>query len=218
MWTKQKFYFLCVLCTLFATTSQSLASPTQGSPIFSYNVIKAQEPSLKKLTDAACEGYGLDAKDTQSWSKKLKASALLPKFYVGFDHQIKNSESVAITDNISTASGVITIGPEDNNIDIDQDTGQVLRLRASWELSDLVFHSNQLALSKHRADLLKLRRALSDEIYDIYEKRYFALKQYLISRKSNANKAEMLYVKFDLLTDRLDELSNGKFHNDFWRK
>ncbi len=205
------------MCILFTATSQSLANPNKGSPVISYNAIKANEPSLKKLTDAAFAGYGLDASATQSWSKKLKTSALLPKFYVGFDHQIKNSESLAITDNISTTSGGITIGPEDNNIDIDQDSGQVLRLRASWELSDLVFHSNQMALSKHRADLLRLRRVLSDEIYDIYEKRYFVLQQYLAVRKSRSTKAQILLVKLDLLTDRLDELSNSQFHNDFWR-
>lgn len=203
---------------MLTATSQSLASPVKkGSSVFSYQSIKASEPSLQTLIESAFAGYGLDSAATQSWAKKLKTSALLPKFYVGFDHQIKNSESVAITDNISTTSGGIVIGPEDNNIDIDEDTGQVLRLRASWELSDLVFHSNQLALSKDRADLLKLRRVLSDEIYSVYEKRYFILQQYLFARKSNAAKAKMLYVKFDLLTDQLDELSHGKFHNDFWR-
>ena len=198
-------------------TPRSQASPPMGSPVFSYQHIKASEPSLAKLIDKAFAGNGLESDATQNWSKKLKASALLPKFYVGYDQQVKSGESLSITDNISTTSGNITIGPEDNNLDIDQDSGHALRLRASWELSDLVFHSNQMALSKHRADLLKLRRALSDEIYDIYEKRYFALRQYLDARKSNGVKAKMLYTKFDLLTDRLDELSHGQFHNDFWR-
>ena len=63
-----------------------------------------------------------------------------------------------------------------------------------------------------------MHRELSDEIYKIYETRYMALRRYLQLQRVQPQKAGDFYAKYDWLTDRLDALTDGKFHSQFWRQ
>lgn len=184
----------------------------------SFQKIVKAEPKFSEFAHAAYRHQELTEARLRAWQKRAAKAALLPKLYVGYDHSFKEGESLSITDNISVTSSGVTIGPEDNDIDYDQNLGQVIRVRAVWDLNKVVFNRDSLAVSNQRFQLYKLRRELSDSLYDLYEKRYLYLKEYFRLRGRAPNKAKSFYLKYELLTDRLDEITGGRFTDQLWRK
>ena len=163
-----------------------------------------------------CGEQGLNFKKFQDLEKRIRKAAYLPILSLGYDHQLKESESLSVNDNISISGGKVTIGPEDNDIDFDNDVGQTFRARAVWQLDGLLFNRYELSLAKQQIDLMKLKQGYAKELYHIYEKRYQALFEYFRHKGGAPSKAGVFYSKYLLLTDLLDALTGEKFL--FWRK
>lgn len=203
-----------IVVMLFCFVNMGLA---EASSLQSIQKIKAQEPDFSQIMAVFFKKVFFSS-DGSSIKKKIKAAPYLPTLYVGFDHQIKKGESLSITDNISLASGNITVGPEDNDYDWDLDTGTTLRVRAVWDLDEIVFNRNHFTLLKMQQDQTKLKVKLTNDLYKIYEDRYLYLTQYFFFHSHQSQKAQMAYTKFLLLTDRLNQLTGNQFQHQFWRK
>ena len=197
---------LLIYLFLFFTSSVNAASSV------SFQKIKSAEPSFKDIMSAHLRHEHLSDDEFNGWQKRIRQAPYLPKLYLGFDQQLKRSDSLSVNDNISITSGLVTEGPEDNNYDVNSDVGQVFRVRAVWDLDQLIFQHEQFSLASTRRQFAVERSREADAIYKIYEARYLCLAQYFTTRTA------AFYTKYLLLTDRLDEITNGVFTNRFWRK
>lgn len=175
------------------------------------------EPSFAQIMDAYLHAEGIENENLLDWEKKIKKSAYFPTLYLGYDRSFDSSQSLSNTDNISISDGTVTIGPEENDFDLDQDTGQTVRVRAVWRLSDIVFNNANFALARERRELAKLHSDLSEKIYQLYEERHLYLMKYRQSQ-GVPQKARIFYSKYLLLTQKLDALTGGKFTKSWWKE
>lgn len=204
------FYFLLFSFLIFYPPFVFSSSVSQG-----FSNVKKNEPDFFQILKAFYTEQGLHPRKIQSLRKRIRRAAYLPIFSLGYDHQLKEGESLSVNDNISVSGGRVTIGPEDNDISFDNDLGQTFRVRAVWQLGELVFNRYELNLARQEVDLIKLKQNSTKEIYQVYEKRYQALFEYF-RHKGNA-KGGLFYNKYLLLTDLLDALTGGRFHDQFFR-
>ena len=196
----------------------ALAQASVPRELAALDKIKSAEPDLSQILDEFFRTEKLDGQDLGLWRKKMKAAPYLPTLYVGYDHQIKKAESLSINDNISVSGGAITIGPEDNDYDLDNNSGTVVRLRAVWSLDEIVLNSQTGAWTNARRDATRLRASLGEDVAKIYEERYLYLAQYIAAKVADPAKANLYYVKFLVLTDRLNAFTANHFANLFWRE
>lgn len=176
------------------------------------------EPSFAQIMEAYLHAEGIENENLLDWEKKIKKSAYFPTLYLGYDRSFDSSQSLSNTDNISISDGTVTIGPEENDFDLDQDTGQTVRVRAVWRLSDMVFNNANFALARERRELAKLHSDLGEKLYQLYEERHLYLMKYRQSKVSAPQKSRVFYSKYLLLTQKLDALTGGKFTKSWWKE
>lgn len=196
----------------------SLAQAAVPLPAQKFTQIKDSEPDFKDIMRVFTLHSNLGDAEFRDWEKKIKKAAYLPTLYVGYDHQLRQAESLSVTDNISVSSGIVTVGPEDNDYDLDNNQGQTIRMRAVWNLDEAIFNRYLFALENARANRFKTRGRVEQEIFKIYEERYLYLVQYLSAKRARPDRAEIFYARFLLLTDRLNQLTDNQFADHFWRE
>jgi len=178
--------------------------------------IVSKEPVFSDIVKAYLKREGLENDYLKSWQKRIKIAPMLPKLYAGYDHSFKESQGHSVTDNISVSSGTVTIGPEDNDYDFDSDLGRVIRVRAVWNLNELIFNRNYFSLSKERRDVAKTRYVLIQNLFTIYRDRHQYLVEYFKYRRSSKLRATESFEHYILLTERLNSLTGGVFENMWW--
>ena len=192
-----------------------IISPKADARLNSGQILE-QQPDFSRVLDEIYKAHGLSQRALSSWDRRINASALMPRLSVGYDHSFRDSESIAVNDNISISGGVVTVGPEDNDFDVAQVRGDVLRVRGTWNLSDVVFNRQNFNQARLKIQLMRSRSQLSRELFPIYQKQQLALRQYLKSPRSRKGKS--YYIQYELLCQRLEELSGGRLGHLFWRK
>jgi hypothetical protein len=198
--------------TLLSAVAAAYPAAAAGPRAPGLAVIKRGEPVFADILKVYLEEEQLGSEHLRDWERKIRKAPLLPTLYVGFDHSNRRSESLSVTDNISISGGTVTVGPEDNDLDLDNDQGQVIRVRAVWKLDEVVFNSQLFNLARERRELATLKLITAEKIHKIYESRYVALMRYLKSPSEEA------YLKYEILTDRLSQLTGRRFEKKFWRR
>jgi len=165
------------------------------------------EPSITEVIQVAIKAEGIDLASLKNLEHKMKKSAWLPDFYLGYDHSLKDTSSISISDNISVSSSGVVVGPEDSDLDISSNTGILVRSRFVWKLSSLVFHPSQLTAQNLVNERYKLRHNLRDLVYKLYWER----------KKLVKTKGESSCFKIDQLTEALNVITHNQFSNQ-WSK
>lgn len=173
------------------------------------------EPVFAQVLAAFYAEQDLSALDTSALKRRLKKSAAFPALSFGYDQQLRNTESLAVTDNISVSGGRVTIGPEDNNLNLWNNLGRNFHVRAVWKLGDLVFNRGELDLIRLEREHIKLRQYFAGQLYGIFEARALCRASYW--QKPDGKRAMGYRAKFNALTEELDALTGGRFHQN-WRK
>lgn len=159
----------------------------------------AGEPTFSEVLKAAYAAERLNWGEVDSWRSKIKKAPWFPKIILGYDHTIREADTLSISDNISVAGGTVTVGPRENDFDQTVNNGNNLHVRAAWALNELVFPSESLAVRNQISDLMKSRLSFSDHLFKIYSER-----NELQEKKGSRTKVR-------LLTERLDALTGGVF-------
>lgn len=204
-----------IFTLFFIFVVTSISSPVFARPNF--QDITAREPSFSQILKAYFKRQDFATMDLKKWERKIKTAPFLPTVYVGYDHQLRETETLSVNDNISVSGGTVTIGPEDNDWDLANNQGQVFRVRAVWQLSDVLFNRDLFSLSGERRALTKIKQETESALYKIFEERHLYLAQYLM-QPPLSQKANIFYVKYWLLTERLDALTGGRFAKTWWNK
>lgn len=177
--------------------------------------IKNQEPSFSQIVDQAFKRENLSWNDYLEIKKKMKVAPWLPKLYLGYDRALKETTSISISDTISVSSSTVTVGPEDNDWDQSFNEGDAIKVRAVWDLDELLFHEQSLSLSEEKRDLAKARMDLSDYLFKVYAERRQLQSQYYLMR--NSPKKILIGEKIGVLTEKLDLYTDGHFKQWWWR-
>lgn len=176
------------------------------------------EPHLDEILQTYFRNEGLTGIELEGLIKKARIAPLLPTLYAGVDIALRENQGLSVTDNISVSSGMVTVGPEDNNLDYDNYSGQTFRVRAMWRLDELVFNRNEWIHTNEKRDYARIRSDLGGRIIKIYEQRLLYLSQYLVMKGQNAIKRELYYQRYVNLTQQLDAMTRRQFAGRWWIK
>ena len=213
MFLKKSFLFFMIL-----VLSVSLAAESKNnSPQNILNQITKGEPTFDQVIQATFEREDLGFDGIDALEKKMKKAPWLPTLYAGYDLSTKKTSDISITDNISVSSSGVTIGPDDNNWSQNVYDYNVFRIRAVWELNELVFPSDSLSVQKQKQELVKLRLTIREYIFKIYtQRRQFQVQAYFL-RKTKGPKFYLINQKIQDLTERLNDMTGGVFSTQ-WKK
>ncbi|EKD50431.1 MAG: hypothetical protein ACD_62C00544G0013 [uncultured bacterium] len=207
------FVLLFCVCLLIGSSVWASLSPH----IKQFSTIKQNEPSYADILFAYFKDKGITTSSLERLKKRVKAAPYFPALYVGYDHSLTEREGLKVSDNISLSGGDVTIGPEDNDYNYYGYLGRTVHARAVWKLDEIIFNRNHLLIESERRELLKLQKTIGDDLYKIYEDRYLYLIRYLQAKGHLQSKA-MYYAKYLSLTDRIDAITGGQFHDRWWRE
>ena len=173
-------------------------------------IAHAKEPNFLEIAKACESTFKLNP-DFDQLTKRVRKAPWLPTLYAGYDHQTRQAQSLTIQDNVSIASGDITVGPSESNNDYDTSLGNVLRIRAVWRLDELVYSNNELGIIREKRSWTDQKRSILNDLYKIYEQRRLVLVQ--MKQAHSTQKRALLKEKAFTLTAHLDEMTGGKFMN-----
>ena len=159
------------------------------------------EPTLTEVLNQVIKNEKLAMTQVDSWHKKMKQAPWLPTFSAGYDRSVRKQNDVTFSDNISVSTSGVVVGPEDSNFDESVYNGHVFRVRATWDLSHLVFHDSLLSASSQSRELTKLRLQVVDHVSKLYAERKELVLQYL---KNNTKEPRaQAGQKIEILTGKL---------------
>jgi len=201
-------FFLCLLFLQTAWASESAQSLFQ---------IRAHEPSFSQIISAALRHQDFSDSRVHEWKRRLNKAAYLPVLSFGYDRALKDTDTVKISDNISVTSDAVNVGPQESDWNQSAVSGDVFRVRASWDFSKAVYSNDLISISREQRDLAKQELQLSDYLFKIVGKRHELLSEYVTSSaKSSIKMVKTRELILDL-TDQLDAWTGGEFVRQWWR-
>lgn len=168
------------------------------------------DPSVHEVQDEAVRYLGFDQKEVDSWNKRSRWSAALPRLQTGFQRDLKDLVSLSSRDSVSVSGGNVTVGPTQNNFDQNFNQGTGIEIKAIWSLNELVFNRDTLAASSERRDWIRERHRVLQEVTEAY----FTRKRLQKELKQKGDSMEMRERKkllLDQMTATLDALTGGWF-------
>lgn len=178
--------------------------------------IRKGEPTFSEIAREALKRERLDLHDVQKWKKAIKKAPWLPTLSVGYDRALRETNAITISDNVSVSTSGVAVGPDETDRDQTLVNGDTVRVRAIWDLSELVFHRSTLAMSQEGREISKSRTTLTDYIFKVYSERREAQTQYFLLKGSGNPKVLLLREKMQALSEQLDLFTDEKF-SDRWR-
>lgn len=204
--------FLSLFLFLVISNAYSLSRISQE-----LEKIRDQEPTFADIVNEALKREKLQWCEIEKWKKKMRLAPWFPTLAVGYDHALRRTNALSITDNISVTNSGVTIGPDDQDIDESLYQGNTLRLRASWSLDEIVFNPAAFQTRREIREMTKARLSLSDYLFKIYSERRKLLGEYYLFRGSKNPKFFILREKILFLTEKLDLLTSGVFADQWWK-
>ncbi|MBF0491873.1 MAG: hypothetical protein HQM15_03750 [Deltaproteobacteria bacterium] len=175
----------------------------------SLQALQATELSLRQLEQIALKKSGLHPEEVLRWKKRARWSALLPRVVAGYEQkgvvQINNS----IQDSISVTSSSVSIGPPDSSLHQEEDFNRFFSVKAYWDLNELIFNHDELAVSAEA----RSRKLVTTQIIDELHQAYFERKK-ILSQHPDKKRDEFpasLQLRLEELEAKLDNLTDGEF-------
>ncbi|MBX7148027.1 hypothetical protein K1X76_02990 [bacterium] len=172
----------------------------------------ADEPSYREVLDSYLKEESMDYKAMREWDKKMNRSAWFPVLSVGYDHFLRETQAIAINDNISVSSSAVSVGPPDNNWDNSVYQADNIRVRAVWNLADLIFHDKTLSVSQEKRDLSRMRMSMSELLFKNYAER-----KQLVEKVAKAGSNNEACLKIELYNQKINALTHDAFKARWWR-
>lgn len=178
--------------------------------------IRKSEPTFAEIAREALKRERLDLDEVLKWKKKIKKAPWLPTLSVGYDRALRETNAITISDNISVSTSGVAVGPDETDRDQTLINGDTFRVRAIWDLSEVIFHKSTLAVSHEAREISKGRTTLTDYLFKVYSERREAQAQYFLLKGSGNPKKILFREKIQALSEQLDLFTDEKF-SDRWR-
>jgi hypothetical protein len=129
---------------------------------------------------------------------------------VGWESNFLNQNTNVIQDSISVTSSGVTVGPEANRVDLDNQNNRDLEVKAVWAFDQLVFNRDQLDISREARDLFFVRTRLLEELHQAY----FDLKSLLLQQEISHFKSSDApwAIQVERKMEKLNSLTGGEFN------
>jgi hypothetical protein len=188
-----------------------------------HRVAVANDPTAVEVQRAALAYHNIDNGEVQRWKKRARLAALLPRFQVGYDQNIKNDVNVDINENVYVGSSGVTVGPDESSYQQNANTDRGFEVKAVWYLNELIFNPDQLDISREARNIMREKQMVLAEVNrHYYERKKFAgiIEQIEKGGKPIEVKDKKGTVRLDLFNARikhdeetaaLDALTGGWF-------
>jgi hypothetical protein len=185
-----------------------------------------QEPSLRELERAAIRYSGSDPEEVQHWKFRSRWSAALPHLLVGYDQKAATQVNNNIQDSISVSSAGVTLGPPQSSFYENDNLNRGFELKASWDLNELLFNRDAIAISTEERHRSIARSQVLEELHLAYFERKRLLQIIADAERLNAQQPRRaiqtpetqafldlpsLKIHLEELEARLDALTGGAF-------
>lgn len=138
---------------------------------------QAHEPSIQEVQSEAIRYLGFDRQEIEGWKSKSRLSAVLPRFQVGLQRDLKNVVNLTTKNSVSITGNNVVVGPDKNNFDQNFNQGTSFEVKALWQLNELIFNRDSLAASNERRDWIRERSRTLLEVTEAYYTRKRLLKE-----------------------------------------
>lgn len=181
------------------------------------------EPTAVEVQRAALAYHNIDGGEVRRWKKRARLAALLPRFQVGYDHNVENDINIDINENVYVGSSGVTVGPDEGSYARNANFDQGINVRAVWYLNELIFNPDQIDISRESRNIMRERQMVLAEV----NRHYYERKRLegIIERIEKGGKPAEIVTKrgimrLDLFTARikkdeeiaaLDALTGGWF-------
>jgi hypothetical protein len=153
---------------------------------------------VTEVVARALRHAGLDPRPEAGWRRRLAWSALLPRISGRFSHLSGNAELL----DLHASSG-------GNRLDLSGYLALRWEVRASWDLSRLLFDSRELGISARASQLANERAALAERVVQLYFERLRLLR--INKDKVSAPAALDVQLELARTTALLDALTGGLY-------
>lgn len=174
------------------------------------NNAEAREPSVKEVQQETIRYMGYDQGRIDSWDKKTKIAAALPRLQVGFQRELRDVVSLTTKDNIQIDNGDVFVGPNENHYDQNFNQGTVIGVRALWYLDQLIFNRDMLAASAEKRNWINDRNRILQQVTEAYFTRRRLIKE-LKRRRDPLLIREKKKLLLDQATAVIDADTGGWF-------
>lgn len=168
----------------------------------------------------AIEYARLEPADISIWKKRVRYSALLPKFQVDYERRVINEVNVDINESVYVGSSGSAVGPNQGTYAENLNANQNIGVKAVWDFSEAIFNPDSIGISEETRLLARERLSLLASVNKNYFEREKVLKEIelleteLKQRPKDKEKQHDLHLKkisFDEATAALDALTGGWF-------
>jgi hypothetical protein len=163
------------------------------------------EPTVNEVQQAALSYFAMHPEELASLKSRAGWSALLPKATIEVTKELDDSSrSTSILDeDPTTASKITALEQKDDDLE--------LRARGEWQLNELVFSPDELAVLRESRLTAKERQKLLQTVTRTYFERRRAQVDLLTAPPADAKGRALAELKIAELTAELDSLTGGAF-------
>ena len=153
------------------------------------------EPTIEQVQEAAMRYSETNINKIYSWRRQARWKALLPSISIGYDKTIYGS----YTDRFA-------VGPRDWDLNF------------SWDVSDLIWSTDQTSIDSRSRLTVQLRQDILDQITSLYYERQRLKVEFLLSPPTD--EIEKLYRTLEIqqVTANIDALTNNFFSRFLQKK
>ncbi len=157
------------------------------------------EPGIREIQRMAITYAEVHPEKISSWRRQARLKAFIPRVDLGID---RNTSNLWHWDS-GLSPDVITKGPEYHDWDVS----------LTWELSDLVWSTDQTSIDSRSKMMVELRNVILDQVTRIYFERR-RLQIDIDRTREGHGDCQMLLLRLEELTALLDGYTGGGFSRD----
>ncbi|MBL7684460.1 MAG: hypothetical protein JNK65_00280 [Deltaproteobacteria bacterium] len=183
--------------------------------LFPFHHLWAEESELRTLEKAALRYASIDAEEVAHWKSRVRWAAALPRIVVGYDQKSGTQINNNIQDSISVSSSGVSIGPPESRFTQDNQLDRGASVKAYWDLNELIFSKDTLAVSAEARYRTVMRSQIVEELHQAYFERKKILQK--LSERGELNQGiaadlpPALQIRLEELEAKLDSLTGGFF-------
>lgn len=129
---------------------------------------ETREPAIQEIQGEAVRHLGFDQQEMDSWKRRSRISAALPRLQVGVQRDLKDLVSLSTRDSVSISGGDVAVGPNQSDFNQNFNQGTSFEVKALWQLNELVFNRDSLAVSNERRDWIRERNRTVQDVTEAY--------------------------------------------------
>ena len=158
-----------------------------------------QAPDIREVQSRAIQYAEVLPEKIQHWRRQAARKAWVPKLSLSFDRD--RNQTIAS----STAAGKTSfaVGPEDQSLK--------LGLGLTWDLAELIWNSDQIAIDTRSRYAAQLRQQILEDVTELYFERKRLLLEFQAHSTADPVLEQERFLRIEEISARLDALTGGYF-------